>query len=358
VRTTLVTITVSFALAATGCRACGGSPSARADDASIVVASASPPASASASAVMATPDAGPPAAATPVETDTQRSYRGTLGDKTPIEAFIERDGKLVRGSYRYTSVGRDLYLSGDLAPDGSMTLDEKVDEKKTGALRLALQSDGALVGTWSDPAGNKTFPVRLALRGVAPAGRATFFDFLVRLGRTEKQPPYTVTELDAAVQGNERFIPVDAKRDWLVEHGMIFQYASLYIADVNNDGVRDFVFVDMNTVSTHNDMLMGVYDEEGDHLRELSFFAAASRDLFDGGDWGPNTPAYRDQPFIEVTPKGTVMRWMNRWLADEQGRPVGPMDPCVRWLDEHFVFLWRGGTVSTTEHTRKLLPCK
>ncbi len=293
---------------------------------------------------------------------TERSYRGALGTSKSIEMSLDRDGSMVTGSYRYASVGRDLALAGEVQSNGTMTLTERPmgkgqEAKPTGRFTLGFRPDGSLAGTWSDATATKTLPVQLALRGVLPASRDQFLDFAERLVRTEKKPPMTRAELDAAIQGTETFWPEESQSEVLMDHGVFFALASLYLADVNNDGTRDYVFLDKNTVSIHNDQLMGVYDEDGDALRRLPFDDIASASLFDGGDVGPSFPTYRDSPFLEVTPKGVVMRWMNLYGVDARGATVRMIDPCDKRVEEHFVYLWRGPTITVVEHTKRLVPC-
>jgi hypothetical protein len=272
--------------------------------------------------------------------------------------FLERQGPSVSGSYRYVSVGKDLLLTGKAEADGTIRLTEHIDRKETGAFQLRSDPDGALVGTWTDASGARVLPAKLAPRGVPPAGRATFLEFLTRLERMEKKVPLPLATLQSAIEGSERFWIPEDREGKLLEHGVYFGLATLYVADVNNDGTPDFIFVDTNTVSTHNDQLRGVYDAEGQGLRELPFADATSHSLYDGGDLGPNFPVYRDHPFIEKTPRGVVMRMMNLWGVDEHGDVVRMIDPCDRMFDERFVFLWKGGRVDVIEHTQKYSPCR
>jgi hypothetical protein len=49
---------------------------------------------------------------------------------------------------------------------------------------------------------------------------------------------------------------------------------------------------------------------------------------------------------------------MNFWGVDAKGDVVWMIEPCDRNLDERFVWLWNGETVSVLEHTKRFLPCK
>ncbi|MGO8998115.1 MAG: lysozyme inhibitor LprI family protein [Polyangiaceae bacterium] len=88
-------------------------------------------------------------------------YRGTLGDRTSIALHLVRSGDTLEGSYVYTSVGHPIALTGAMDPSGDVVLREGVEPRSTGTFRLKLDGPD-LVGTWANPAGDKTFRLRLS----------------------------------------------------------------------------------------------------------------------------------------------------------------------------------------------------
>jgi hypothetical protein len=102
-------------------------------------------------------DASP--AAAPLAEGTN-DLRGTLGASTSIAMHLVRSGATVAGSYVYLAIGHPLALQGSADGNGTLSLTETAGGKVTGAFRLRPDGDG-LTGDWTDPAGKKTFPVRL-----------------------------------------------------------------------------------------------------------------------------------------------------------------------------------------------------
>jgi hypothetical protein len=328
--------------------ACSKRPQAPPDAESSSVAEASvlpPPARASAdeadAATTIASDAGP------ATVSWSLSYRGVLGERTHIDVNLNRSNERLTGSILYGSPRSAMLLVGELRPDGTMVIDERKrgGQGKTGTLELRTAPDGTLSGAWRSATDTKSYRLRLSPRGVNAASRADFLDFCVRLTRKEHKP-LSRTEIDRRLApGEDPFGPHEFD-SVLTDHGLAFERASLYIADVNNDGTRDFVLIEKNLVSTHNDMLFGVFDEDGDALKDVSDFAVRPE------------PTYRDAPFIEVTPEGTVTRWTNLYGVDESGEVVRMIDPCANMVHEHFVFLLRGKTQKTVSHEKWLEPCR
>lgn len=105
-------------------------------------------------------------------TEGEHLYEGTLGESTRITVHFTRARDDLRGTYTYAAMGRPLALQGTVEPGGALVLDESVDGKKTGVLRLRPAGAG-LTGEWSDPAGKRVYPVRLSpLRSTDPGADA------------------------------------------------------------------------------------------------------------------------------------------------------------------------------------------
>ncbi len=347
-------VLLAVALAATvGCskaRPEGAKP----DDAGAVapsVKAASPPATQPAAPATAPPPKGSGAKSL---AHWERDYKGTLGERTTVLAHLERNDDVVTGSFRYGTSPTRLVLRGKAAADDSLTLEEVSRDGKTVTGKLALHAEigDVLAGLWMSPDGTKTFPVKLTLRGIPAAPRTTFVDFVVRLSRT-KGKPLTAAEAEGALEGDVTFVP---KGEMLMQHDVFFSLASLYVADVDNDGTKDFVLVDKNTVATHNDMILGVWDADGDKLKELPFHDAVSATFARDGE----LPMYRDEPFLETTPEGTVMRLYDLWGLDQHGATVRMIDPCTNMHEQHVVLLWKRGTpkLKVTKGPATKTPCK
>jgi hypothetical protein len=99
-----------------------------------------------------------------IETIGEQSYDGRLGGKHAIRMALSGKAGKLGGYYRYRNSKEDLALSGEVSPSGEFRLEEKDKRGKvTGAFTGLLLPGLRVFGTWSNPAGTKTFPVQLAL---------------------------------------------------------------------------------------------------------------------------------------------------------------------------------------------------
>lgn len=290
---------------------------------------------------------------------TERSYRGTLGDKRSIEVTLHRDHEMLQGVYRYVAaiparsgaepqaVARAIDLRGTAEADGTLALDESVNGKVTGSFRLRV-AGSHLTGTWTDPGKRNTYPVHLEPRGYAPADRTTYFAFLARYARFLKKTLPPDVRLEDAIVGQEFFSIREPYRERI--SFAAFDYARLYVVDVNNDRTPDYVLMDRNPVGMHNDMVVGVFDEEGDSLRELPFEQTYARSLFPNAsrDGDKMLPFYADSPFLESTPQGNVWRFYNHAVFNKNSEVIGGPDlsACDHATTDRFVYLWQKDRVS------------
>lgn len=333
------------ALALTACTPKGDAAKASPDAGAPVAASAS-------ASVVAPSDAAAPSSD---DVHTERDYQGTLGERTTVYAHVERDGTMLLGTFRYGKPNaQGLILRGKVRPDGSYEADELSADGKTTTGKVAVREakDGALAGSWTSPDGAKTYPVRLLPKGIPPAPRSVVVDFLVRLAKTTKKP-MTPAEVDAALAGGETFLP---KGSALAEHGIPIALATLYVADVNNDGKKDFLLVDKNTTGMHNDQIVGVWDEDGDALKELPFWTVANASFSRDGQF----PMFRASPFLEARPEGTTMLFTNEWGVDEHGDTVGVLEPCKERIEQSTAILWKAGEpkLRVTPGPKNKTPCR
>jgi hypothetical protein len=101
----------------------------------------------------------------------ERVYKGTIGSELAVVVRLRRQGSTLAGRYFYEKKGVDLDLSGALADNGHVALDEHtVPKKRTGQFEGAFEKDGTLAGTWKDEGGQHPLPFRL--QPIAPAWTA------------------------------------------------------------------------------------------------------------------------------------------------------------------------------------------
>jgi len=88
---------------------------------------------------------------------------GTIGDKYPITAMIHNSYETTySGWYWYNAVKAPIRLSGTINEQtGMLNLTEDVDGNTTGEMEFMIFSDGELVGTWTNAAGDKNLKIVL-----------------------------------------------------------------------------------------------------------------------------------------------------------------------------------------------------
>jgi hypothetical protein len=128
----------------------------------------------------------------------ERVYRGTIGTDLAVVLRLKRQGGALTGQYFYEKKGVDLDLSGVLADDGHLVMDERVapvttaqkPAKVTGHFDGAFDAGGALTGTWTDEARQHPLPFRLERSAPAWASGTpvTLYKKRVHLVRKPEQP--------------------------------------------------------------------------------------------------------------------------------------------------------------------------
>ena len=181
--------------------------------------------------------------------------------------------------------------------------------------------------------------------GLESVGRATFIEFLLRYIRTYSETSHPAfAELSDAIRGEEFYEPADEEAEArLTRWGLVFRYAFLYYADVNHDGVRDYIFFDKNLVLDHADMLLGIFDAQGAALLKLSIPRLDASGI-------NGFPEFVDAPFLRRTADGIEMHFFDQWPVNRSGNPVSNIDPAaVGFKETHTRYLWKCSTMRAIE---------
>lgn len=122
-----------------------------------------------------------------------RPFVGILAGQ-PVAMWLSESGEKVTGTYYYYKVGKSIALNGTRTSSGEYRLEEQVDGKVTGNLRVGPGGEaGFWQGTWSPPGGGKSFALDLMQvdRARQPSPRVTLLegrDSLVRPRRFYSRP--------------------------------------------------------------------------------------------------------------------------------------------------------------------------
>lgn len=90
---------------------------------------------------------------------------GAIDSHYAIEMNIDRDGSVVKGTYRYLPKGGNLVLVGKSDPSGNIELTESAEHgAKTGLFKGRIVGDKRIVGTWMRQKDQQIMPFLVALK--------------------------------------------------------------------------------------------------------------------------------------------------------------------------------------------------
>ena len=234
-----------------------------------------------------------------------RRYAGTIGADLKATMHLVRNGDKLSGTYAYVRVGRDLVLSGSVTTTGDVSMQESVDGATSSEFKGKLTGAGSLVGTWSTPNGAKKLPFefkessdasaapnKAGRKPVAPAGPTewvTLYSTIASMNGVS----VTQAEVESAVKNG--YPSPEFQRKIKAPYTDI---ASLYFADINNDGAFEYVLCDTNSVGLHNSHVVAVYRPHNAVMVDVPLPAGPPFD---------KQVAYLGGPFLSVDAEGTTM---------------------------------------------------
>lgn len=91
-----------------------------------------------------------------------KTLRGTINDRFPIQMTLQRRGTTLTGTYYYLKQGINITLEGTIDQGGNVNLNG-LDRDGTwiDMFQGRFISDSELVGTWSKPNGERSAPFRV-----------------------------------------------------------------------------------------------------------------------------------------------------------------------------------------------------
>ena len=152
-------------------------------------------------------------AAAAMQSTTERTFSGKVGDKYRVQMRLKRDGGTLSGTYFYERVRQELTLRGEIDAKGNFTLREyDAAGTNTGLFKGAWKPSDCegcgeyLFGNWSKPDGLKPQPFRLTVFAVEFRGPLALVTKSFAEKNRKGEPTYEISveypQLDGSTNPN------------------------------------------------------------------------------------------------------------------------------------------------------------
>jgi hypothetical protein len=153
----------------------------------------------------------------------EREYIGAINKTILIRMKISRSGDVIRGTYRYEKIGKDLQLNGRVEGQKITLYETDAKGNRTGMFVGRLEGPDSIEGTWSNADGTRSLPFAvIASRTTRPTATPASDDIggeyarVDAKGRLEKESGATInvrTLANGLVEiAGEATLVIDAKR--------------------------------------------------------------------------------------------------------------------------------------------------
>jgi hypothetical protein len=315
--------------------------------------------------------------------DWTLDFDGELGGSGPgpfgaigVTMHLTRTGARVSGVYMYIAYATPIGLEGSIDASGEMTLSERLGPRDTGRFRLSGDPHCMLTGAWTDPSGKRTLPARFtplcmplvapspaellsgSERAVAPGSRGALLDFYVKLSKFNGAPAnrafFDRTLTDTSFSADASAAEELAGHGIHLQPGPVYaENASVYLADVNNDGMMDYVYVTETHCTGCGPAIEATYDAIGEDLvpvvldldrrrrcehREICF------------------PGQLDSPAFVIGRSGTEIHFKEDRYVDGASTYTNELSACGSVRDAYRLVM-HGHDMRLLEHSRKVNGC-